>query len=381
MTAGLPDVATRGPGDAPTDESAQGKLVRAVSPGGLVLDLAVGTGEVARALVARGGRVVGVEVDPDAAKVAATVCEHVVVGDLDRLDLELELGDRRFSTVLAGGVLEDLADPQRVLRAARRLLAPGGHLVASVANVAHGSVRLALLHGDLPRSERGLLARAHRQFLTREAAVAMLREAGFAVLVVDATVVDVADSEVPYPDDALTQAVLAAVESDPEARAYEHVLVAWPDPTTADAGLPGLLSRLDEDLRRARQHAAQWEARGTAAERRSDELEGQVREQVQARLAPLEQELLVAKDQLMHRDHDVRRVVDLFEAQGAALRVAEQDRAGQHQRLLEAHERAQVSQAAAEETRAELEAVRTSRTWTTALRVTRLLAAARGAAR
>jgi 2-polyprenyl-3-methyl-5-hydroxy-6-metoxy-1,4-benzoquinol methylase len=86
-----------------------------------------------------------------------------------------------YDVVLALDVLEHLAEPVAALRALAALLAPGGRLVVSVPNVAHWSVRLALLTGRFDYTETGILDRTHLRFFTREALVEACAEAGLEV--------------------------------------------------------------------------------------------------------------------------------------------------------------------------------------------------------
>lgn len=72
-----------------------------------------------------------------------------------------------FDVVLFADVAEHRMDPGQALRDARRLLAPGGRVVASIPNCAHGDVRLMLLAGHFPCQRTGLLDSTHVRFLTR----------------------------------------------------------------------------------------------------------------------------------------------------------------------------------------------------------------------
>jgi len=104
-----------------------------VGAGTSVLDLGCGTGEFARLAVARGARVVGVDVAPTAVKIAgAEVPEgRFHVGDAHDLGPVAALGGP-FSVVAAMQLLTHVANPLRVLRGAVRATVPGGTLVASV---------------------------------------------------------------------------------------------------------------------------------------------------------------------------------------------------------------------------------------------------------
>ncbi len=65
-----------------------------------------------------------------------------------------------------------------VLKRLRPFLNPGGSFVISPPNIAHGSVRLALLEGRFHYQDTGLLDRTHLRFFTRGNIEEMLDEAG-----------------------------------------------------------------------------------------------------------------------------------------------------------------------------------------------------------
>jgi len=104
-----------------------------VGAGTSVLDLGCGTGEFAGLAAARGARVVGVDVDPDAVKLAtaAVPSGSFRVGDAHDLGAVRALGGP-FAVVAAMQLLTHVANPLRVLREASRVAERGGVLVASV---------------------------------------------------------------------------------------------------------------------------------------------------------------------------------------------------------------------------------------------------------
>lgn len=104
-----------------------------VGPGISLLDLGCGTGEFAAAAVARGARVVGVDIDPTAVKLASASVgsARFEVGDAHDLGPGDALGGP-FAVVVAMQLLTHVANPLRVLREASRVAAPGGTVVASV---------------------------------------------------------------------------------------------------------------------------------------------------------------------------------------------------------------------------------------------------------
>lgn len=148
-------------------------------PGDHILDAGTSTGYLARRLVAAGRRVDGAELDPVAAEVARDVCESVWVGDLSQLDPD-DL-PRDYSLILFADTLEHLANPPEVLQRLRERLAPGGHLVVSLPNVANWAIRLSLLSGRFRYTDRGILDRTHLRFYTKKTAVEMIEQGGFQV--------------------------------------------------------------------------------------------------------------------------------------------------------------------------------------------------------
>jgi 2-polyprenyl-3-methyl-5-hydroxy-6-metoxy-1,4-benzoquinol methylase len=191
-----------------------------------VLDVGCATGYLARALVAQGCTVTGVELDEDAARQAAPHLAEVRLADLDRTDLaRLGLG-RRFDVVVFADVLEHLKDPLRALRASVDLLRPGGRVVVSIPNVAHGSVRLALLDGRFDYREIGLLDDTHIRFFTRSTLLELLTAAGLVPSDVRRTTAGVFATEIPVDPTRVPEVVLHDLERDDDAETYQFVLSA-----------------------------------------------------------------------------------------------------------------------------------------------------------
>lgn len=209
-------------------------IVGLVGESKAVLDVGAATGYVARLLTGRGCRVTGVEVDPEAARQAEAHCERVVTGDIETLDLRRELGGSLFDVIVFGDVLEHLRDPLAVLKRFRPFLAPGGYVVASIPNVAHGSVRLALLQGRFQYQSLGLLDDTHLRFFTRETIEQMFDEAGFAITELKRTRKGVFGTEVEVDRELVPQGVLKALQESPEFRTYQFVLKACPTELSGD---------------------------------------------------------------------------------------------------------------------------------------------------
>ncbi len=283
--------------------SVHADVVRLVPESSRVLELGTATGYMSRAFGARGCTVVGIEADPKMAERAAGFCERILVGDLDSLDLERELGEERFDAIVAADVLEHLKDPLALLKRLRPFLAADGCFVISVPNVAHGSVRLALLGGHFDYQEIGLLDSTHLRFFTRESLEQLLDEAELGLMELRRHELNLDASEVRFDPEAVTPAVREELEKDPEARTYQFVVKAV---AMEREGLRELQRRLREvaELRLQATRAVELE-RDLAA--------------IVAREGELRRGLIEAHDQILRRDEELERVRQ--EATGLKVRL------------------------------------------------------------
>jgi SAM-dependent methyltransferase len=219
-------------------------VVGLVERGSRVLEFGCATGYMSQVLRDRlDASVVGVELEATAAEGAGLHCERVVVGDIEELDLEAELGGERFDAVLFADVLEHLRDPGAVLRRIRPYVAEGGAVVASIPNVAHASVRLALLAGSFRYREQGLLDESHLRFFTREGVQDLFEGSGYLIGEWLRRRLEVEETEIPVPA-SLPEDARAWVTGDPEATTYQFVVRAVPSDEAAQ--LRELRMRLEE---------------------------------------------------------------------------------------------------------------------------------------
>jgi SAM-dependent methyltransferase len=204
-----------------------------VERGSRVLEFGCSTGYISKALRDRlGATIVGVELNAEAAELAQVHLERVLVGDAEELDLEAELGGERFDAILFGDVLEHLRDPAALLRRVRPLLAEGGTVVASIPNIAHASVRLALLGGSWRYREQGLLDETHLRFFTRAGVEDLFEGAGYVITHWVRRRLEVEETEIPVPKGVPPEA-RAWAAGDPEATTYQFVVRAVPSEPAA----------------------------------------------------------------------------------------------------------------------------------------------------
>ena len=122
-----------------------------------------------------GCRVTGVELNPQAAREAASRLAEVIVGDVETLELS-----RTFDAVVALELFEHLRDPFAFLEKVRRWLRPEGVMILSTPNVGHWSVVRDLLEGRWDYLPMGLLCFTHLRFFTRKSLRDLLELGGFA---------------------------------------------------------------------------------------------------------------------------------------------------------------------------------------------------------
>jgi 2-polyprenyl-3-methyl-5-hydroxy-6-metoxy-1,4-benzoquinol methylase len=205
--------------------STHSKIVSLVPPATRVLEFGCATGYMSKVLKDRlGCTVVGVEIDRDAAALAEQHTERVIVGDAEVIDYAAELAGEEFDVVLFADVLEHLKQPGDVLRRVRPFVAENGVVVASIPNIAHASVRLALLGGEFRYREWGLLDDTHLRFFTRASIQDLFEETGYVITHWLRQRFDVGETEIKVPQ--VPEAVREWLASDPEATTYQFVVRA-----------------------------------------------------------------------------------------------------------------------------------------------------------
>ena len=169
-------------------EEANLGVLRQVATGERILDVGCGRGRLGQEMRARGNVVHGIELDREAAEVAATRLELVHCGDAtDRESLPEPIRSGGYDAIVFADVLEHVIDPLRLVRSMRPLLRPDGRIIVSLPNVASWPVRLGLMFGRFDYQDAGVLDRTHLRFFTARSARALLSEAGFRIDAEDAT--------------------------------------------------------------------------------------------------------------------------------------------------------------------------------------------------
>ncbi len=144
-----------------------------------ILEIGCGEGALGAALKQRQKcRVVGIEIDRDAAAKARKRLDDVYCGDVLEI---ISLIQQEFDWIVGGDIVEHLAEPWSFLADLRRIARPDGKLLLSIPNIANASVIADLLRGRFDDVYMGLTCAGHLRFFTRRTIEDMLAIAGWTV--------------------------------------------------------------------------------------------------------------------------------------------------------------------------------------------------------
>jgi 2-polyprenyl-3-methyl-5-hydroxy-6-metoxy-1,4-benzoquinol methylase len=127
-------------------------------------------------------RVVGIELDAEAAAVAAKRIDAVYRGDVREI---VSIMDEQFDWIIGGDIVEHLDEPWSFLDDLRNVARPGGHLLLSIPNLANASVVNDLLQGRFDYVYMGLTCVGHLRFFTRQTIADMLTIAGWTIVAIE----------------------------------------------------------------------------------------------------------------------------------------------------------------------------------------------------
>lgn len=154
-----------------------------VPPNSKLLELGCATGFMSKYFTqVKKCQVYGVEIDSKMAKVAATSCENILVGDLDEpMTWDKIQSVSPFDVVFASAVIEHLKNPWVVLQSIKQVLKPNGILIITTSNIAHWRMRLNLLWGRWQYQGYGTLDTTHLRFFTYSSFQQAISQTGFTI--------------------------------------------------------------------------------------------------------------------------------------------------------------------------------------------------------
>ena len=146
-----------------------------------ILDLGCGTGLLAVALTQPDREIFGIELDEADSREAKARGIDVITGNVEEA-VQLTSG-RKFDVLIAGDILEHLANPSNLIEDFRILLTGAdGYAIISIPNIANITIRLQLLFGSFNYTERGILDSTHLRFFTKKSLTQLLLDSGFEIV-------------------------------------------------------------------------------------------------------------------------------------------------------------------------------------------------------
>lgn len=167
-------------------------VIERIKPHSLILDVGCATGYLGQYLMKeKDCWVCGLEKDKEATKVAQKRLGKIIIGDIEDKEMIKKIIKAmrgvKFDNILAVELIEHLKDHSQVLINLKSLLKPTGYFIATVPNITHWSVRLALLKGEFDYQDYGILDNTHLHFFTSKNFKKLFVDCGFEIkeLVID----------------------------------------------------------------------------------------------------------------------------------------------------------------------------------------------------
>ena len=244
------------------------KLLALVGQNKKVLEVGCALGYQSRSLKEiQHCEVTGIEIDAGAATHSGQYCEHIIVGDIETLDLGQQLHDSQFDVITFADVLEHLRNPTYTLQKVKPFLREGGYVLASIPNVAHASVIYEMARGRFEYRSLGLLDNTHIHFFTRQSIYQTFDKAGYLIVAIDRIRVPASDTEFKtIPETTEDRQFLEYIrQHNPENETYQFVIKAIPvdDKKTQQSEIivaqeQILLLQLDASLNKKRIRELEW---------------------------------------------------------------------------------------------------------------------------
>ena len=173
---------------------------------------------------------IGIDIDPDYAKIAEKHCTRAFAGNIEELESAIFSSLFPSDCWVFGDCLEHLRDPWTLLRRVRESIDPSGCLVACVPNAQNWSVQMRLLNGRFFYEDSGLMDRTHIRWFTRITQIEMFQSTGWKIE-------NAISRKLPSPQEAQCLSAIAAMAKlagfDPtvavqDATPFQYVLKVKP---------------------------------------------------------------------------------------------------------------------------------------------------------
>ena len=154
----------------------------------------------------------------------------MIIGDIEKLDLDAYLAPSSFDVIIFGDVLEHLVSPEDVLKKVKKYLRPDGYLAVSLPNVCHGDIILNLLMDNFGYTSMGLLDATHLRFFGLRNIIDLFSRCGYSITGLHTTVLPVGGTELRVDPGLVPEDLANFVKSLPNSNVYQYIFEASPSP-------------------------------------------------------------------------------------------------------------------------------------------------------
>jgi 2-polyprenyl-3-methyl-5-hydroxy-6-metoxy-1,4-benzoquinol methylase len=148
-----------------------------------IVEVGCSSGALATAYLQRSPKCeyIGIELEPEYAEVARSVCAEVMVDDIEKMDERIFKSLFPANCWVFADVLEHLYDPWAVLRRLRGSMTATESVVACIPNAQHWSFQARLNSGLFKYEDDGLFDRTHIRWFTKTTIGELFQSSGFRI--------------------------------------------------------------------------------------------------------------------------------------------------------------------------------------------------------
>ncbi|MBC8555846.1 MAG: class I SAM-dependent methyltransferase [Candidatus Brocadiales bacterium] len=147
-----------------------------------IFEIGCGSGATGMAIKQKfpDAKYIGMDSNKDAAEIAQTRLDKVIVSDIDKVPLDtFGLEKECFDLIICADILEHLYDPWKIINDLRSYLTTDGKILASIPNVQYIEHIVNVLDGNWKYEDHGLMDATHIRFFTLNEIIKMFNGTGY----------------------------------------------------------------------------------------------------------------------------------------------------------------------------------------------------------